>query len=128
MKENWKSTRTIDSKYKRWTNQIKSTMYKCLDRITIKNRITNKTIRAISKRRKDLSKQVTKLKKMGINKGVVVTYLLEVIKDLKLQTTINIHKERIEKMKKQMEKAISKSQITNEIWNIRKRNRNKNDQ
>ena len=126
-KEDWKGEKSINKQYKRWTAQIKSIMYKCLDRITSNSKITNNKIKTTTKRRKEVSKEVTKLRNQGINKGIVHDYLMQKLQELKLEDTVEIHQERMQRLRKKMEELASKTQVTNEIWNIRKRYSGKNE-
>ena len=58
MKVKWEDNENINKKYKSWTRQLKSLMYKHLTRVTIKGgKIINSKIKTITKRRKAVSNE-----------------------------------------------------------------------
>ena len=123
IKEAWENVSNINQSYKKWVTQIKSLMYKHLERITIRgNKITNRKIQNLTNRRKALSKEIEKIKKNVTKKGIVINYLVQKQQQLKIETTTEIENKRVEKMKHKLSELSSKSAIVNEIWSIRKNN------
>ena len=61
------------------------------------------------------------LKRKGILEGVVCEYLIKQQEKLRDETISEIEKEKIESLKRRMEKITTKNSISNEIWKIRKR-------
>ena len=128
IKEKWENVSDVNQSYKKWNTQIKSLMYKHLERITIRgSKITNRKIRNLTNRRKALSKEIEKIKTKVINQGIVVDYLVKQQQELKRETTREIENKRVEKMKHRLAEMTSKSAIVNGIWNIRKNNYRKED-
>ena len=128
MKETWEDIADVNKSFKKWNTQIKSLMYKHLERITIKeSQTTSRKIRNLTNRRKAVSKEIEAMKKQGMGKGVVIDYLVEKQQELKRETTNEIEERRTEKMKFKLNELTSKSAIVNEIWNIRKSNYKKPD-
>ena len=74
MKEKWE-TDDPDTSYKRWTQQIKSIMYRCLDRITVTPKETSEKVKILIRKRKEVTKEIKMLKNKGIKDGVVIDYL-----------------------------------------------------
>ena len=123
IKESWNNQKEINEGYKKWSNQLKSLMYKHFERITIKNNtITTRKIRNLTNRRKALSKEIGNMQKSNINNGVVIKYLVNKQKSLKSQVTEELENKRTERIKNRLAKLISKSAIINGIWKVRKEN------
>ena len=122
MKVRWEDNKDMNIKYKIWSRQIKSLMYKHLTRITLKGgKIINSKIKTITKRRKAVANEILKLKRKGILQGVVVDYLIKQQEKLRDETISEIQKEKTESLNRRMKKLITKNSISNEIWKIRKR-------
>ena len=123
MKVKWDDNEDLNIKYKKWTRQVKSLMYKHLQRVTIKEgKILNTKIKTITKRRKAVSREIQNLKQKGILKGIICEYLIKQQETLRNETINEIQKERVEILNRRMKNITTKSNITNEIWRIRKRN------
>ena len=120
MKENWEEKSEINLKYKRWMKQIKSTMYKTIPRITIKPVKKSSNTRILISKRRKINKEISKIRKKGLNKGIVLDYLKDQIKNIIIQITNEQEKEKIARIKKRLDKLISKNAISNEIWKVRK--------
>ena len=121
--ENWSNNNeTADVKYQRWSKQLKSTMYKSFNKVTIRKISSNSIVRLkIQQQKKEIKNQISILNKKGIGNGVVAKHL-----KTKLERTIEdianeIQKERAEKIQNRMDRAITaKTGKSNELWKIRK--------
>ena len=128
IKETWEDVKEVNASFKKWNTQIKSLMYKHLERITIKEaQTTSRKIRNLTNRRKAVSKEIEMMKKKGWSKGVVIDHLVEKQQQLKRETTNEIEDKRTERMKNKLNELTCKSAVVNEIWKIRKANYKKQD-
>ena len=126
MKEKWKNDENINLKYSKWSRQIKSLMYKHIDRLTLKNNnIRSTKVKTINKRRKEIGKEIGRLRKNGKLKGIVCKILLDKQLELKENIIEEIHKENLQTTERRLRNLSTKSSISNEIWKIRQRNYDK---
>ena len=126
MNEDWNNNNNINYKYKIWKRQVKSMMYKYLNRITIKDKAyRNEKTKTIKKRRKALNSEIEGLKKKGIIKGIVHKILLTEQQELKKDMDKENNKLRVKSIETRMKKLNTKSSISNEIWKVRQQNINK---
>ena len=120
MKEKWIGSGEVDSRYKRWTKQLKSVMYKNIHRITIKNKITNDVIKNEMENKRKINQEIRRLQEKGIN-GTVIEKLINENKKSIEAITEQIDKEKSENLEKRLEKYIyDKNSKINDIWKMRK--------
>ena len=128
MKESWEECQNIEESYTRWKSQIKSLMYKHLQRISLKpNKATNPKIQSLNKNRKALSKRITILKKEGLPNGIITKYLIEKQTQLRKEIIEALHEKRIEQLKNKMKNLSSKNNTANKIWSVRRNNTQRNE-
>ena len=122
-KEKWDDSNELNKRYNKWKKQLKSLMYKHLERITIKkNMVTNRKIKFLTKRRKAVAKEIEKLKKKGLTKGIIAHYMIEKQQQLKKDTIMEVGKKENHIKQLKLEAITNKAMRTNEIWEVRKNN------
>ena len=125
--EQWDPGGDINKKYKKWTKQIKTTMYRTIQRVTIEPKKTKSAIKELIKRKQKAIKELNRLKKNGITKGVTVSIIQQHIDNMLQQITKKQEDEKTERLQKRIQNAINKNSIANEIWSIRKGATNRKD-
>ena len=128
MKETWEEGGDINLKYKKWEKQVKSTMYKNIHRVTIKNKISNDTIKKEMGMKREINKEIKELQRGNKPKRIIEELKQE---SINIVDKINeeIEKEKSSKLKARLEKYIyDKNSMRNDIWKIRKKCLQKTDQ
>ena len=126
MKEKWETDGDIDEKYHTWEKQIKSLMYKSFKRITIKQRINTSTIKELITEKRKLNQKISEIQNLNLDSSIVLTTLKEIKGQLLEDITEEINKERARRNKIKIDQ-MSKHEISNQIWQIRKKSLNKAD-
>ena len=126
MKSTWDTEANIDEQYNKWDKQLKSMMYKSFKRVTIKNRITNKEIKEIITIKRKLNQQIAQIQKLDLQSNIVLDYLKMKKGELLEEITNRINQERARKNKIKVDK-MSKKEIKDGLWQIRKNNMSKGD-
>ena len=126
MKENWELGGDINKKYQNWEKQIKSLMYKSFQRITIKQRINNSTIKDLITEKRKINQKISEIQKLNLDSNVVLTTLKEIKGQVIEKIIDEINKEQARRNKIKIDQ-MSKNEISNQIWQIRKRSLNKSD-
>ena len=126
MKEQWDDEGEIDSKYKKWEKQIVGLMYKCFNRITVKDKPTNEQVKELINIKRKLNQRICQIQNLNLKSNVVINKLKQRKTELieEITTKINLNRGKRNKMKMdQMAKGV----IKDEIWQIRKKNISKTD-
>ena len=127
VKENWNDDgNDADSKYKKWKKQWISVMYQCFRRITLKQAKGNTIVREKIAEKKRIKKEISKLNKAGIGKGIIATYMRSKLGTVIDEIATEVQNERACKLKDRMERAVKTSKA-NEIWRVRSDNTKKSD-
>ena len=127
-KEQWKSKGDINQKYRRWTKQLKSVMYKTIDRITINNKVTNDIIKKEMERKRKINKEIKRLQGKGIH-GILIEKLKKEIQQIVNTIIDEISKENSEKLKRRLKRFVNnRNSKANDIWKMRKRCMEKKEQ
>ena len=121
MKEQWKEEGDIEEKYKRWEKQIQSLIYKCFNRITIKNKTSNKETKDLINAKRTLNQTISEIQALNLESNIVLESLKEKKTDLLEEITEKLSIIRGKKMKNSLDE-ISKSKVREDIWSIRKKN------
>ena len=121
MKENWLTTGDVNSKYKRWHNQVKSVMYQCFKRVTEKNNNSSNLTTKLIKEQKIIKKKIRTLVEHGLQDGVGYQLLNTQLSNKITEIDDNIKEEKSKKLQKRLDSMMQKGQErSNEIWKIRK--------
>ena len=99
---------------------MKSAMYKCFERVTIKNKIGNKRICGEIKCKRELRKKLKQVEKLGIKGGIVHTKIKEELQKQTSKIVEEIENEKIYRIKKRIEAITENKSKSNEIWKVRK--------
>ena len=126
MKEQWNNEGDINEKYKRWEKQITGLMYKCFQRITLKDKPVNTEVKNLIITKRKLNQKICEIQNLNLTSNIVITKLRERKTELieEITTKININRGKRNKIK--LDEMV-KGNIKNEIWQIRKRNISKAD-
>lgn len=122
MKEKWNSAKgNINKKYRKWNRQIKSLMYSCFKRVTIKPGKRSKTINSKIREKSIIKKEISILQRMGIKGGIVCNFMKSKLDEKIEEIAVACEKEKAQKTKSRLDKIIEQGHDRrNEIWNIRK--------
>ena len=120
MKENWENEGDIEKKFKNWEKQIKSLIYKCFNRITIKEKRTNKTTKELINIKRKLNHEISDIQNQSIESTIVIKYLKERKTELLEEITTSIAVDRGRKMKGRLDQVCRK-EVQDDIWQIRKK-------
>ena len=120
MKENWENEGDIEKKFKNWEKQIKSLIYKCFNRITIKEKRTNKTTKELINIKRKLNQEISEIQNQSIESTIVIKYLKERKTELLEEITTSIAVDRGRKMKGRLDQVCRK-EVQDDIWQIRKK-------
>ena len=128
MKETWTEKENINVKYKRWSKQIKTIMYKTLHRVTIKEKISNDVIKKDMNQKRKINKEIKRLQNKPKLKRVI-----EALKKKNIQIVDNINNqielEKAERLKGRLKRYMKDpSMKRNDIWTMRKQCLRKKDQ
>ena len=127
MKENWNDEGEINNKYKKWTNQIKSLMYKNLHRVTIKDKISNDVIKHEMNQKRKINKEIKRLEAKGIQ-GTIIEELRERAKELVTKIIEETDNEKTKKLKNRLNRFMgNNNNKENDLWSMRKKCLCKND-
>ena len=126
MKEQWNNEGDIDNKYRKWEKQITGLMYKCFDRITIKDKPTNNEVKDLINIKRKLNQKICQIQTLSLKSNIVINRLKQRKTDLieEITTKINLNRGKRNKMKMN---EMAKGAIKDEIWQIRKQNVTKSD-
>ena len=128
MKTDWDSDESIDTKYKKWSKQVKSIMYQCFERISIKKKNKTSKVKEMIKVKKKIKKEIAYLNQQGIGTGIIASHMRTELAKIIDTIATEIQEERAEKIKKRMNRVLqSKTGKSNEIWKVRKNLTNKAD-
>ena len=120
IKEKWNGSGNVDRRYKRWSKQLRSVMYKNIHRITIKNKVTNDIIKNEMDKKRKINQEIRRLQEKGINGTLIEKLKKESIATID-NITEQINKEKSEKLEKRLERYIyGKNTQVNDIWKMRK--------
>ena len=122
MKEKWTySGGNLNQKYKRWTNQVKSLMYQCFKRTTIKPGQRSTVVNSLTKEKNILKGELRAKQHEEKNKEECEVLRNKI--NLKIEEIVNENKRiKSENMKKRLEMLASQGQDRrNDIWKIRKK-------
>ena len=82
VKENWLEDGNPDEKYHKWFSQLKSILYSCFTKVSIKKGISNSTIQKKIQFKREIRKAIHNLNKNGIYDGVVIKSFNDKIADI----------------------------------------------
>ena len=121
IKETWETDGDPTQKYNKWYRQLQSTLYKCFQRVTIKNHNRSQNSTKIVNQKRTIKEYLTKLTKEGLSNGIVATMLKEELNYKIDEITAEIKAETSERMRNSMNDIITGKKKADEIWNVRKR-------
>ena len=120
MKENWNEEGDIENKFKKWEKQITSLLYKCFNRITVKEKHKNKKTKELISIKRKLNQKISEIQNQSIESNIIIDYLKERKLELLEEITTNIAIDRGKRMKGRLDQ-LSKREIQDDIWQIRKK-------
>ena len=126
MKEEWGNEGDIDTKYKKWEKQIKGLMYKCFNKITLKEKATNTEVKGLIQIKRKLNQKISEIQNLNIKSNIVITKLRQRKTELIEEITTKINQSRGKRNKRKLDE-IAKGAIKDEIWQVRKKNITKTD-
>ena len=121
VKENWLEDGNPDEKYHKWFSQLKSILYSCFTKVSIKKGISNSIIQKKIQFKREIRKAIHNLNKNGIYDGVVIKTFNDKIADIIKEIDEECQNELSTRIEKKMNDIIEGKVKKDEIWSVRKK-------